>query len=103
LVDVSGPRIPAAELAAQAGHTVIRVLDSGPGQPAPLAAADTQGLPGRVLPVAADASRLSFLADGCADGVLADDRALSVHLAAETMVAEIARVLRPAGRVLACV
>jgi hypothetical protein len=26
-----------------------------------------------------------------------------VHLAAETMVAEIARVLRPAGRVLACV
>jgi len=55
------------------------------------------------MPVAADASRLSFLADGCADGVLADDRALSVHLAAETMVAEIARVLRPAGRVLACV
>ena len=35
--------------------------------------------------------------------MLAEDRALSVHLAAETMVAEIARVLRPAGRVLACV
>jgi hypothetical protein len=55
------------------------------------------------MPVAADASRLGCLADGCADGVLAEDRALSVHLAAETMVAEIARVLRPAGRVLACV
>ena len=51
----------------------------------------------------ADASRLTFLADGCADGVIADDRALSVHLAAEAMIAEIARVLRPGGRVLACV
>src|SRR5450631_2850847 len=27
LVDVSGPRSPAAELAAQAGHHVVRVLD----------------------------------------------------------------------------
>jgi hypothetical protein len=104
LVDVSGSRSPAAELAAQVGHTVIRVLDEGPGQPVPPPpAASTRGLPGRVMPVAADASRLSFLADGCVDGVLAEDRALSVHLAAETMVAEIARVLRPAGRVLACV
>jgi hypothetical protein len=51
----------------------------------------------------ADSSRLSFLADGCADGVMADDRALSTHLAAEAMIAEIARVLRPDGRVLACV
>src|SRR5260370_12468309 len=32
LVDVSGPRAPAAELAARAGHTVVRVLDAGPGQ-----------------------------------------------------------------------
>jgi hypothetical protein len=98
LVDVSGPRAPAAEVAARAGHTVVRVLD---GQSAP--AATSPGAPGRIVAVAADASRLSFLADGCADGVLADDRALSVHLAAEAMVAEIARVLRPAGRVLACV
>jgi hypothetical protein len=103
LVDVSGPRIPAADLAAQVGHTVLRVLDAGPGQSAPPPAAGPRGLPGRVIPVSADASRLSFLQDGCADGVLAEDRALSVHLAAETMVAEIARVLRPAGRVLACV
>ena len=97
LVDVSGPRIPAAELAAQAGHTVIRVTD-GREPPSPV-----RGLPGKITPVVADATRLAFLADGCADGVLADDRALSVHLAAETMIAEIARVLRPAGRVLACV
>ena len=32
LVDVSGPRAPAAELAAKAGHTVLRVLDPGPGR-----------------------------------------------------------------------
>jgi hypothetical protein len=53
--------------------------------------------------VIADSSRLTFLGDECADGVIADDRALSVHLAAEAMIAEIARVLRPAGRVIACV
>jgi len=111
LVDVSGPRIPAADLAAQVGHTVLRVLDAGPpgslgGRGAPPRAGGAWGVvppAGRVIPVSADASRLSFLQDGCADGVLAEDRALSVHLAAETMVAEIARVLRPAGRVLACV
>jgi hypothetical protein len=61
------------------------------------------GRHGRIVPVIADSSRLTFLADGCADGVIADDRALSVHLAAEAMIAEIARVLRPAGRVIACV
>jgi hypothetical protein len=138
LVDVSGPRAPAAELAALAGHTVLRVLDAGPGRPGGYGGAGSPsqggsggtglsqggsggtGLPGkksgrglggvvppgqhgRIIPVVADSSRLTFLADGCADGVIADDRALSVHLAAETMVAEIARVLRPAGRVLACV
>ncbi len=58
---------------------------------------------GRIVSVIADSSQLTCLADGCADGVIADDRALSVHLAAEAMIAEIARVLRPGGRVLACV
>ena len=98
LVDVSGPRAPAAELAAKAGHTVVRVIEPGRGgrRPGP-------GLRDRIIPVVADSSRLTFLSDGCADGVIADDRALSVHLAAETLIAEIARVLRPAGRVLACV
>jgi hypothetical protein len=33
LVDVSGPRSPAADLAAQAGHKVVRVLDAGLGRP----------------------------------------------------------------------
>ncbi len=151
LLDVSGPRAPGAELAARAGHTVVRVIEasratsatpetpsgsggpsgsvgpSGSGGPSgsdsPRRGAEgvlgetvspqDRGVPGgrppgpaqhpRIVPVIADSSQLTFLADGCADGVIADDRALSVHLAAEAMIAEIARVLRPGGRVLACV
>ena len=122
LVDVSGPRAPAAELAAKAGHTVLRVLDPGPGRAGGArggrgglggkASSPVRGDPGgssprgkhgSIVQVIADSSRLTFLGDGCADGVIADDRALSVHLAAEAMIAEIARVLRPAGRVIACV
>jgi hypothetical protein len=119
LVDISGPRGPGAELAAKAGHTVLRVLDPaggvwGGGQPLPggdrsprkAAPGGSEGdrFPrGHIVPVIADSSRLTFLGDGCADGVIADDRALSVYLAAEAMIAEIARVLRPAGRVIACV
>ncbi|HTX29254.1 MAG TPA: methyltransferase [Streptosporangiaceae bacterium] len=109
LVDVSGPRVPSAELAARAGHTVLRVLDEQAAWRAPGGAARGAGNgtgaipPGRIFPVIADASRLSFLPGGCADGVIAEGRALSTHLGAEDLVAEIARVLRPAGRVLACV
>ena len=106
LVDVSGPRAPSAELAALAGHTVLRVMDSWPdGHPPPIGKPGPRGPApaGRIFRLTADSSRLRFLADGCADGVIADDRALSTHLAAETMIAEIARVLRPGGRVFACV
>jgi hypothetical protein len=123
IVDVSGPRGPGAELAARAGHTVLRVLapggSGGEGFPPGSGASEGYGAvvppgrrsggssprasTGRIIPVIADSTRLSFLADGCADDVIADDRALSMHLGAETMIAEIARVLRPSGRVLACV
>ena len=164
LVDVSGPRAPGAELAAKAGHTVVRVIEASRATPATPAAPGGERFPpsggrgaegvrgggsprrgaegpsrsgsprrgaegvlggkvspqdrgglggspprgqqsqhGRIIPVIADSSRLTFLRDGCADGVIADDRALSVHLVAEAMIAEIARVLRPGGRVLACV
>ena len=159
LVDVSGPRGPGAELAAEAGHTVLRVIDGVPpgrgledlssdgeslnggasnglssdggssnGLSSNGLSSDGRGLNGRglngaaspngqgevngsarrdrngqIIRLVADSSRLQFLNDGCADAVIAEDRALSVHLAAEMMIAEIARVLRPAGRVLACV
>jgi hypothetical protein len=143
IVDVSGPDGPGAELAAAAGHAVLRVReDSAPAVtgrlerpngpavpqprngsgapvvPPPRGEADGTGAgagagarrlggkntpPGTIVSVAADPSRLAFLRDGCADEVIAEDRVLSTQLAAEAMVAEIARVLRPGGRVLACV
>jgi len=120
-VDVSGPRSPGGELAAMAGHRVLRVIDAGPGTAASQRTAgaawtDERGTSeeGRrrlkrrpeasgKVELIGDPSRLSFLPDECADDVLAEDRALSTHLGAEAMIAEIARVLRPAGRVLACV
>ena len=56
-----------------------------------------------IFTIAADGTGLEFLADGCAAGVIAENRSLSRRLAAEPLVAEIARVLRPGGQVLACV
>ena len=132
IVDVSGPRAAGAELAAMAGHKVLRVIDAGPRVPRePKAPASpgprsdegatreggaSRGAGGErgkqserdnrasgKIELIADCSQLSFLADGCADDVIAEDRALSTHLVAEQMIGEIARVLRPGGRVLACV
>lgn len=111
LIDVSGPRTDCATIAAVAGHSVIRVVDK-PGDPAPPPAANGKHYPGRaggphpigrMAMVTGEAASLDFLPDGRADGVIAADRALSTHVAAESMVAEIARVLRPGGRVFACV
>jgi hypothetical protein len=59
--------------------------------------------PGRVVWVSSDPASLPFLADESVDGVIAEDRTLSMQLAAENLIADIARVLRPAGQVLACV
>jgi SAM-dependent methyltransferase len=110
IVDISGPGAGAAEVAARAGHTVLRVVEPGtrekPGPqatPVPSARGAGRKPAGRLRVVAADGCRLEFLADGCADGVIAEDGTLSRHLAAESLVAEIARVLRPGGQVLACV
>ncbi|MFI0355463.1 methyltransferase [Actinomadura sp. 9N407] len=50
--------------------------------------------------VIADSGALGFLADGCLDAVIAENRVLSRHLVTEASVAEIARVLRPGGRIL---
>ncbi len=59
--------------------------------------------PGRILPVLAEEGSLAFLADGCADGVIAEEGALSRHLMTEDLAAEIVRVLRPGGELFACV
>jgi SAM-dependent methyltransferase len=98
LVDISGPGTCAAEVAAAAGHRVLRVID--PQQPRAATARETAG---RLCTVTAEDTGLEFLPDGCADGVIAEGRTLSRHLAAEDLVTEIARVLRPGGQVLACV
>jgi len=99
LIDISGPAAHAAEVAVRAGHRVLRVID--PQSPSPPAVADRAS--GRLSAVTADGTGLEFLPDGCADGIMAEDRTLSRRLAAEELVSEIARVLRPGGQVLACV
>jgi len=128
LVDISGPDASASAQAADRGHAVIRVLAAAPAAPAPgpAAAAPAAAAPGpaaaapgpaagphrarpagarrgTIVPVMADPASLAFLADGCADGVIAEDGALSRQLMTEDLAAEIARVLRPGGQLLASV
>ena len=100
IIDISGPGARTAEVAACAGHSVLRVID--PGMPVPPAAAAYEAS-GRLSVVTADGTGLAFLPDGCADGVIAEGRILSLRLAAEETVTEITRVLRPGGQVFACV
>ena len=101
LVDISGPAAACAAQAAESGHAVVRVVTVHPGAPP---AAERDGAPAaRIAAVVAESGSLAFLADGCADGVIAEDGALSRQLMAEDLAAEIARVLRPGGEVLACV
>lgn len=116
LIDISGPASRAAKLAAAAGHEVLHVTDpsdaampGAPRQEEARCAGEARDSRERAIEspgyrtVAADGSGLGFLATGCADGVIAEDRTLSRRLAAETLVSEIWRVLRPGGRVLAVV
>ena len=123
LIDISGPSVNTSAQAAAQGHTVVRVIFSthaegartalsrtpagGNARPAPHTGRHDghprAGLPGRVTTVVAEPGSLAFLADGCADGVIAEDGALSRQLMAEDLAAEIARVLRPGGELLACV
>ncbi|MDX6419506.1 MAG: hypothetical protein QOG28_4126 [Trebonia sp.] len=100
LIDISGPGARTAEVAAGAGHSVLRVIGPETPVPPPVAAHEASG---RLSTVTADGTGLEFLPDGCADGVIAEERTLSLRLGAEDLVTEIARVLRPGGQVLACV
>src|SRR5215470_11350553 len=101
LVDISGPYASGSAQAAGRGHAVIRVIAAAAAGPRRARAARTG--PGTIIPVVADPASLAFLADGCADGVIAEDGALSRQIMAEDLAAEITRVLRPGGRLLACV
>ncbi|GAA4240647.1 hypothetical protein GCM10022254_66170 [Actinomadura meridiana] len=125
ILDISGGR--SAAQAAEAGHTVLEVRDparadeparaGGRGGSSPHkghARAGGRGgssphkghartAKGTAIPLIGDTGTLTFLADGSMDAVVAENRVLSRHLATETTIAEIARVLRPGGRVLLCV
>lgn len=74
-----------------AGHEVVRILHAPDG--------DAPG-PGRALAVLADPRRLSWLQEASVDAVVGESRSLSMCLAAEVTVADLARVLRPGGRLL---
>jgi len=99
LVDISGPSSGSPAQAAASGHTVVRVL---PGARAE-GSRRVRPASGRITRVVAEPGSLAFLANGCVDGVIAEDGALSRLLMAEDLAAEIARVLRPGGELLACV
>src|SRR5579863_4346766 len=85
LIDISGPGSRAAEVAARAGHNVLRVIDPATepetpppeiaklGPPAGFAGGPPGVSTGRLVTVSADGGGLEFLADGCADGVIAED------------------------------
>jgi SAM-dependent methyltransferase len=97
ILDMSCGRGRWASQAAKAGHRVIEMVDfrrSAEGQPLLRDAS-------KVHPVRAD--DLRFLPDGSMDAVLAEERAMSVELMAESAISDIARVLRPGGRALICV
>lgn len=103
LLDISGPQGRCATQAAKAGHSVVRVSAGDPLEAKPSGPRRWPGPGGIVVTVTADPGNLGFLADASVDGVIADDRALSRYIAAEYLAAEIARVLRPGGRLIASV
>ncbi len=85
VLDLSGEDPRHAQRLRDAGHDVMRIGASRIE---------------RVVSVVADARSLDWLRDGCLDAVVAESRALSMSLAAEETVRDLARVLRPGGRLL---
>jgi hypothetical protein len=85
VLDLSGTDCRRAEQLRAAGHDVLRVGGTA------LAGTAT---------VDADPRSLSWLQDACVDAVVAESRALSMSLATEETVRDLARVLRPGGRLL---
>ena len=92
VLDLSGADARYAALAVTAGHRVVHLTE----------------LPDRTLldrghQVVADAFDLAWLRDSSIDSILAENGALSEHLAAEHTFGELHRVLKPGGRLFMCV
>ncbi|MEV8635953.1 methyltransferase domain-containing protein [Streptosporangium sp. NPDC051023] len=96
ILDLSGGKGRWAAQAARAGHRVLEVVDFR-------RAVEGQALhdASKVRQVRAD--DLRFLPDQSMDAVLAEERAMSIELMAESAMGDVARVLRPGGRALVCV
>ncbi|MEU8250489.1 class I SAM-dependent methyltransferase [Nonomuraea sp. NPDC048916] len=97
VLDLSGGRGRWSGQAARAGHRVIELLDFRRTVDAQSRLRDA----GRVRHVRAD--DLSFLPDESVDAVVAEERAMSIELMSESVMSDVARVLRPGGRTLVCV
>jgi SAM-dependent methyltransferase len=95
VLDLSGGRGRWSGQAAQAGHKVIEVVDFR------RTAEQPRLRDIRVRQVRSD--DLAFLPDESVDAVVAEERAMSVELMAESAMLDVARVLRPGGRALVCV
>ncbi|MFD0900803.1 class I SAM-dependent methyltransferase [Actinomadura sediminis] len=113
VLDLSGGDGRCAGRAAGAGHSVLEVRDPLLDRAAPDGGSGApgdghgdgrgDGRAAATVPVLGDSGTLDFLDDASVDAVVAENRVLSRHLATEATVGEIARVLRPGGRVLLCV
>ncbi|MEU7861841.1 methyltransferase domain-containing protein [Nonomuraea sp. NPDC049141] len=109
VLDLSGGRGRWSGQAARAGHRVIELVDFrrtaslASSLAAPLTTDPQARLrdAGRVRHVRAD--DLTFLPDESVDAVVAEERAMSIELMAESAMDDVARVLRPGGRALVCV
>lgn len=107
VLDVSRAKACRARQLVVAGHQVVQVSVTAREMPdpttPPASSPAEHGITGQLLPVVADTQRLRWLAEASVDAVLAEGQTLSHCLAAETTLADIARVLRPGGRMLLCV
>lgn len=107
LLDLSNPDFHGTHRALAAGHDVVTLLPSletAVRRPLTLvngrAMVPAPARRGRLRHVVGESAFLRGFGSETFDGVIADNRVLSRHLATEASMTEIARVLKPGGRAL---